>query len=127
MNKQVMPRPHEWDSRVVVTGVVHDGFVNVYIAVGPFGNKDEKVIMSIGSFVRKMTDNEISCELCSCVNRAVMPFFDGEIEWDSVCVKERIRNELEKSFRGCLAPRSTNGTFICSDSFLTGPGTLSYE
>lgn len=127
MNKQVMPKPHEWDSRVVVTGVIHDGFVEVYIAVGPFGDKNEKVVMAVRDFARKMTDDEISSKLCSCVNRAVMPFFDGDAEWNIPLVKEMIRVEIGKSFRGCLAPRSVDGTFICSDSFLTGSDTLSFE
>ena len=127
MNKQVMLMPHEWDSRVVVTGVIHDGFVEVYIAVGPFGDKNEKVVMAVRDFARKMTDSEIASKLCSSVNRAVMPFFDGDTEWNIPLVKEMIRVEIGKSFRGCLAPRSVDGMFICSDSFLTGPGTLSYE
>lgn len=127
MNKQVAPKPHEWDSRVVVTGVIHDGFVEAYIAVGPFGDKNEKVVMAVRDFARKMTDDEISSKLCSCVNRAVMPFFDGDTEWNIPLVKEMIRVEIGKSFRGCLVPRSVDGMFICSDSFLTGSDTLSFE
>ena len=127
MNKQVTPRLHEWDSRIIVTGVIHDGFIEAYIAVGPFGDKNEKVVMAVKDFARKMTDSEIAGKLCSSVNHAVMPFFDGDTEWNIPLVKEMIRVEIGKSFRGCLGPRSVDGMFICSDSFLTGPGTLSYE
>lgn len=118
MNKRKTQKPYEWDSRIVVTGIINGGFVNVYIAIGPFGDKKEKVVMAIGGYVRKMTDNEISCKLCSCVNRAVVPFFDGDIEWDTAHVKERIRNELDEVFHGSLVPIAAKGTFICSDSFV---------
>ena len=120
MNKRKPQKPHEWDSRIVVTGIIHDGFIDVYIAVGPFGNKNERAVMAVKDFARKMTDNEISCKLCSCVNRAVVPFFDGDIEWDAAHVKERIRNELDEVFHGSLVAIAAKGTFICSDSFVVG-------
>ena len=120
MNKRKPQKPYEWDSRIIIAGIINKGFVNAYIAVGPFGDKKEKVVMAIGSYVRKMTDNEISCKLCSCVNRAVIPFFDGDIEWDAVHVKERIRNELDEVFHGNLVATAVKGTFICSDSFIVG-------
>lgn len=120
MNNRKPQKPHEWDSRIIVTGIIHDGFIDVYIAVGPFGNKNERAVMAVKDFARKMTDDEISCNLCSSVNRAVMPFFDGEIEWSVPLVKEMIRVEIRKTFNGRLAPRSVDGMFICSDSLVNG-------
>lgn len=120
MNMRKTQKPYEWDSRIIVTGIINEGFVHVCIAIGPFGDKKERVVMTIGSYVRKMTDNEISCKLCSCVNRAVVPFFDGDIEWNTAHVKERIRNELDEVFHGSLVPIAAKGTFICSDSFVVG-------